>query len=113
MFYIVDHMGTVGVLELDVLLCVARHDGAAYGLLVRAEVSEARAHDYSVGAIYTTLARLERKGLVAGRATQPIPVRGGRSRREYALTTAGREMLRAERERAVRHWGTDLGWGPA
>ncbi len=62
LFYIIDHMGTVGVLELDVLLCVARHDGQAYGLLVRAEVSEARAHDYSVGAIYTTLARLERKG---------------------------------------------------
>ena len=56
-----------GALEVDVLLAVARHDDEAYGLLVLGEVSEARGRQYSVGAIYTTLSRLEAKGLLDSR----------------------------------------------
>jgi DNA-binding PadR family transcriptional regulator len=95
-----------GGLELDVLVAVARHDGSAYGLLVREAVSAARGMDLSVGAVYTTLSRLETKGLLTSRTTEPLPVRGGRSRREYRLTAAARQLLAAERERAARRWGT-------
>lgn len=102
-----------GGLELDVLVAVAQHDGTAYGLLVRREVSVARDRDVSVGAVYTTLSRLETKGLLASHTTEPLPVRGGRSRREYHLTGAGREVLAAERERAGRRWGSSPQWGPA
>src|SRR5450759_3218291 len=66
LFDIMEHMRTIGGLELDVLLAVARSQGPAYGLSVRDEVGRARGREYSVGAIYTTLARLEDKGLVAG-----------------------------------------------
>lgn len=102
-----------GALELDVLVAVARHDGEAYGLLVREEVSEARGREVSVGAVYTTLSRLEAKGLLASRTTEPLAVRGGRSRREYRLTAAARELLAAERERAARRWGGAPQWGQA
>lgn len=87
------------------LVAVARHDGSAYGLLVREEVSAARGREVSVGATYTALSRLEAKGFLTSRTTEPLPVRGGRSRREYRLTTAAREVLAAERERAARRWG--------
>jgi DNA-binding PadR family transcriptional regulator len=115
LFYRIGHMRSVGVLELEVLLAVARHDGEAYGLLVRREVSVARGREPSVGAIYTTLARLEDKGLVESRTTDPLPVRGGRSRREYRLTGAARDVLAAERARAERRWATapSLGSAPA
>jgi DNA-binding PadR family transcriptional regulator len=93
-------------LELDVLVAVARHDGSAYGLLVRKEASIARGRELSVGATYTTLSRLEAKGLLTSRTTEPLPVRGGRSRREYQLTAAAREVLASERERAGRRWGS-------
>ncbi|MCV2395799.1 PadR family transcriptional regulator [Actinotalea sp. M2MS4P-6] len=106
-------MRTTGALELDVLLAVARHDGSAYGLLVREEVSAERGRELSVGATYTTLSRLETKGLLTSRTTDPLPVRGGRSRREYRLTTAGHQVLAAERERAARRWGSAPQWGPA
>ena len=109
----VEHMRAVGGLELDVLLAVARADGAAYGLNVREEVGRTRGHEYSVGAIYTTLARLEQKGLLAGTASEPLPVRGGRSRREYTLTTSAHEALAAERQRSARRWGTEPQWGSA
>ncbi|MGA8211678.1 MAG: helix-turn-helix transcriptional regulator [Nocardioidaceae bacterium] len=96
-----------GGLELDVLLAVAALDGAAYGLAVRDHVEQARGRESSVGAIYTTLARLEAKGLLAGRVTEPLAVRGGRSRREYQLTGAARMALAAERERSARRWGAE------
>ena len=95
------------------LVAVARHDGSAYGLLVRQVVSAARGQELSVGAAYTTLSRLESKGLLTSHTTEPLPVRGGRSRREYQLTAAARELLAAERERASRRWGTTPQWGQA
>ena len=95
------------------LVAVAQHDGSAYGLLVRRAVSTARGNELSVGATYTTLSRLEAKGLLSSRSTEPLPVRGGRSRREYRLTAAGREVLAAERERAGRRWGGSPQWGQA
>ena len=113
LFDIIEHMRTIGGLELDVLLAVARSHGPAYGLSVRDEVGRARGREYSVGAIYTTLARLEDKGLVAGRSTEPLPVRGGRSRREYDLTISAREVLAAERERSARRWDTEPHRGQA
>ena len=72
----------LGKLELAVLMAVARLGDEAYGLGIRHDVSVQRKHDYSVGAIYTTLGQLERKGLVKSWTTEPLPVRGGRSRRQ-------------------------------
>ena len=53
---------TLGTLELAALLAVARLADEAYGLAVRQELSDRAGRDYSVGAIYTTLQRLETKG---------------------------------------------------
>src|ERR1035437_10939677 len=106
-------MRVPGALEVDVLLAVARHDDEAYGLLVLDEVSGARGRQYSVGAIYTTLSRLEVKGVLSSRTTEPLPIRGGRSRRQYRLTAAARTGLAAERERTRRRWTCVPQWGQA
>jgi PadR family transcriptional regulator, regulatory protein PadR len=91
-----------GSLELTVLNAVARLGEEAYGLGVRRDVSELLGHDYSVGAIYTTLARLEQQGLLRSSTTAPLPVRGGRSRRQFRLSPAGRQALREGERLAVR-----------
>jgi PadR family transcriptional regulator, regulatory protein PadR len=96
---------SVGTLELSVLLAVARLGDDAYGLAVRRDVSLRTGHDYSVGAIYTTLQRLESKGLVTSRVTEPLPVRGGRSRRQFRVTASGQRALREARRLAVLVWG--------
>lgn len=93
-----------GSLELTVLSSVARLGKDAYGLGVRHDVSELLGHDYSVGAIYTTLARLEEQGLVCSSTTAPLPVRGGRSRRQFRLSAAGRKALREAERLAARMW---------
>ena len=92
----------LGKLELSVLMAVARLGDDAYGLGIRHEVSVRRKHDYSVGAIYTTLGHLERKGLVKSWTTEPLAVRGGRSRRQYEVSAHGRRALREARQVAAQ-----------
>ncbi|MBV9879716.1 MAG: helix-turn-helix transcriptional regulator [Gemmatirosa sp.] len=94
-----------GPLELAVLLAVARLGDGAYGLAIRRDLAARTGRDHSVGAIYTTLARLEAKQLVVSRATDPLPVRGGRTRREFRLTGAGAHALDAARRHAASVWG--------
>ena len=100
---------TLGTLELNVLLAVARLASDAYGLAIRRDVSVRLHHDYSVGAIYTTLERLTAKGLVSARTTEPTPRRGGRSRRQFTVTAAGREAIRHAQQLAASAWS---GVGP-
>jgi DNA-binding PadR family transcriptional regulator len=104
LFYNIESMKkhSFGSLELTVLNAVARLGEKAYGLSVRRGVSELLGHDYSVGAIYTTLARLEEQGLLRSSTTAPLPVRGGRSRRQFRLSPAGRKALREAERLAVR-----------
>jgi DNA-binding PadR family transcriptional regulator len=107
---------SLGTLELSTLLAVARLGEGAYGLAVRQDLSERAGRDYSVGAIYTTLQRLEDKGLLASRASEPLPVRGGRSRRHFRLTGAGARALRDAERQAASMWagvGTTVRTRPA
>jgi PadR family transcriptional regulator, regulatory protein PadR len=95
---------SLGTLELLVLVAVARLGGDAYGLAIRRDVSACTRRDYSVGAVYTTLQRLEDKGLVSSRTTDPLPVRGGRSRRQFKVTAAGQRALREAQRVAASVW---------
>ncbi len=90
---------------MAVLMAVATLGDEAYGLGIRHEVSSRRKHDYSVGAIYTTLGHLERKGLVTSWTTEPLPVRGGRSRRQYVVSAHGQRVLRDARKDAAQLHG--------
>ena len=106
MFYIIGLMPTpsIGQLELAALLAVAHLDKEAYGLAVRRELAARIGRDYSVGAVYTTLQRLEDKGLLKSRTGDPLPIRGGRSRRHFVLTGAGTRALREAQRNAVALW---------
>ena len=95
---------TLGRLELAALLSVARLGDDAYGLPVRRDLSDRAGRDYSVGAIYTTLQRLETKGLLTSRATDPLPVRGGRSRRLFSITAAGGRAIRHAQQQSAAMW---------
>ena len=95
---------SLGSLELTVLIAVARLKDEAFGLAVRRDVSDRTGREYSVGAIYTTLQRLEDKGFLASRATDPLPVRGGRSRRQFVMTAAGQKALRHAQQVATSVW---------
>jgi DNA-binding PadR family transcriptional regulator len=103
---------SIGRLELAALLSVARLGEEAYGLAIRRDLAERTGRDYSVGAVYTTLQRLEDKGLLKSRTSEPLPVRGGRSRRHFTLTAAGTRTLRAAEREAAAVWAGIGSLGP-
>ena len=70
--------------EEIVLLSVWRLQDNAYGVTIRALVSEATQRSWSIGAIYAPLYRLERKGLVRSLPGEPTPERGGRRKIYYS-----------------------------
>jgi len=95
---------TLGTLELATLLAVSRLRDEAYGLAVKRDLAARTGRDYSAGALYTTLQRLEDKGLLTSRNSEPLPVRGGRSRRHFTLTGAGARALRDAERHATSIW---------
>ena len=80
--------------ELYVMLAVARLGAEAYGAKVRQEIETRAGRPVSIGALYTTLARLEDKGLLTLRTARPEPGERGRARRYSRLTPRGRDALR-------------------
>lgn len=65
----------------------------AYGVTIRKKLADVTGKDWSHGAIYEPLYRLEKKGLVQSLLSEPTQERGGRSRRMFELTAEGVEVL--------------------
>jgi len=79
----------LGEFEQVVLLAILRLGERAYGVTVREEIAACTGREPSPGALYTTLDRLEEKGLVASRLGDPTPQRGGRAKRYITVTASG------------------------
>jgi DNA-binding PadR family transcriptional regulator len=84
----------LGEFEQLVLLALVRLGDGAYGVSVRREIHERTARDVSLGAVYKTLDRLDRKGYVASYTGEPTAERGGRRKRHYRLEPLGLRALR-------------------
>ena len=84
----------VGEFELYVMLALAHLGEDAYGVTIRREIEARTGRTVAIGAVYATLARLEEKGLVQFRISDPQPVQGGRARKYFSLTGAGTRALR-------------------
>ena len=83
----------LGELEQLVLLALLRLGQEGYGVTVREELARHAARPMSLGTVYTTLIRLESKGLVTAHVGEPTPERGGRRKKHYGVTAAGRRAL--------------------
>ena len=84
----------LGDFEQLVLLGVLRLGDDAYGAAIRQEIYQRSGRDVSINAVYTTLDRLERKGLLESWVGDPTPQRGGRRKKFYAVRPAGVAALR-------------------
>ena|SRR5271165_5056300 len=84
----------LGEFEFLVLLALMQLGDDAYGVSVRQEIASRTGRDTSIGAIYTTLTRLEEKGYVRSRMGDPTPERGGRSKRFFRITNSGTAAVR-------------------
>ena len=84
----------LGDFEQLIMLGVLRLGDEAYGAAIRQEIHARSGRDVSINAVYTTLDRLEAKGLLRSWVGEPTPQRGGRRRKFYALRPAGLAALR-------------------
>lgn len=84
---------TLGTLEQSVMMVILALGDAAYGVPIRDELSRRTQRDHSFGAVYTTLDRLEAKGLISSRLGEPTAERGGKAKRYFDLTEEGRRSL--------------------
>ena len=83
----------LGEFEQLVLFAVVSLEPNGYGTTIRQMIEERAGRVVSAGALYTTLERLEARGLVASTWGAPTPERGGKRKRHYRLKPAGREAL--------------------
>lgn len=80
----------LGEFEQLILLAILRLERRATGAALRAAVQQGGRRTVWIGAVYTTLDRLERKGLVRSKVA---PVAGGQRRKVYALSSEGRAAV--------------------
>ena len=92
----------LGEFEQLVLLALARLGDEAYGVTIRRTLVERTGRRPSFGAIYSTLRRLEQKGLIHSWPGEPEAVRGGRAKKHVGLTPRGRAALREAHRAVVR-----------
>src|SRR6202046_1595648 len=79
----------LGEFEYLTLTAATRLGEHAYGAATRHEIEHATVHRCSIGALYTTLDRLEAKGLIKTWMGDPTPQRGGRPKRMVRVTASG------------------------
>jgi DNA-binding PadR family transcriptional regulator len=85
----------LGQFEQMVLLAILRKHPAAYGISIQEELQARTSREYSVGAIYSTLDRLEKKSFVKSKQGEATAQRGGRRKLYFSLTAPGQSALQA------------------
>jgi DNA-binding PadR family transcriptional regulator len=97
-------MAYLGEFEQLVLLAIlqcADADDGAYTVPIGRLIAERTGREVARGALHTSLDRLAAKGLVTSELGEPLAVRGGRSRRYFAVTKSGLAALRDARAALV------------
>ena len=94
----------IGEFEQMILLAVLQRKDDAYGITIHEELSRHTRRPVARGAVYMTLDRLEKKGLLKSTLSEPTAERGGRAKRCYAVTRPAVQALRASRRTLLSLW---------
>ena len=95
---------SLGEFEQVILLAIAHLGSDAYGTSIRREIEARTGREIAVGALYTALERLERKGYVSSAMSDPTPQRGGRAKRHFQIEHDGAVALKRSREVLAKMW---------
>ncbi len=94
----------LGEFEEIVLIWVGIQHEAAYGLSITNAIQEEMNRSVTLSSVHTALYRLEEKGYVKSELGGASTKRGGRRKRIFIITNAGREALESSREMRMRLW---------
>jgi PadR family transcriptional regulator, regulatory protein PadR len=94
----------IGEFEQMILLAILQTKEDAYGVTIYEELARHTPRPVARGAVYMTLDRLEKKGLLKSTLSTPTAERGGRAKRCYSLTTSAVHALKTSRRTLLSLW---------
>jgi len=83
----------LGEFEEIVLLTIGLLQEDAYGVAIKLEIENRTNRTPSIGALHSSLSRLEEKGFIESKEGGATKSRGGRRKRFYTITSAGKATL--------------------
>src|SRR3954469_13192826 len=94
----------VGEFEELVLLTIAALVSEAYSVAVCDELTKHTGREVKLGVVHAVLNRLEGKGLVKRKLGEATSVRGGKRKRYYSITNAGKAAIIRAKEVRDQLW---------
>ncbi|MEP5614341.1 MAG: helix-turn-helix transcriptional regulator [Cyclobacteriaceae bacterium] len=94
----------LGEFEEIVLLVVAAQNDKAYGLSVTTAIEKELQRSVTMSSVHTALYRLEEKGLVKSEVGGTTKSRGGRRKRIFMISAAGKEALLQAKDARTHLW---------
>lgn len=94
----------LGDFEEVILLLVGILGDQAYSLKIADEFQAQTHRPVSIGAVHSTLSRLEGKGFLDSEMGSSSPERGGRRKRIYKITAIGQRVLTEAKDFRVALW---------
>ncbi|AXT31480.1 PadR family transcriptional regulator [Pseudoalteromonas tunicata] len=94
----------LGEFEQFILLAIVKLADDAYGSTIRQLLEKTIAREVTIGALYTTLDRLEKKGLVESHQGEATAVRGGRAKKHFIVTAQGIQALKRSKQALNNMW---------
>jgi len=94
----------LGEFEEVILLIVGILNNAAYAFKIAEEFESQTKRSVSIGAVHSTLSRLEGKGFLKSEMGKATAERGGRRKRIYTITAIGDHTLKEARDFRISLW---------
>lgn len=101
----------LGEFEELVLLTVAVLINDAYSVAICDELEKYSERQVKLGVVHSVLNRLEEKGYVKSRLGEATQMRGGKRKRYYLVTNAGKAALIKAKEMRDQLWSVIPGFG--
>ena len=94
----------LGEFEEIVLLTIASLMEEAYSVNIVDEITRVTGRQTKLGVVHAVLSRLEKKGLITSELGEPTKERGGRRKRFFQVSHAGKVALMKAKEQRDRLW---------
>lgn len=94
----------LGEFEEVLLLLVGILNDDAYAFRIAEEFQNQTGREVSIGAVHSTLDRLETKGFLTSKMGNATAERGGRRKRIFTITAIGKRTLKTSYEFKVSLW---------
>jgi PadR family transcriptional regulator PadR len=94
----------LGEFEEIVLLTIGILYKEAYGIAIKKEIEDRLSRNVSIGALHTSLIRLEQKGYVRSYESEGGQDRAGRPKKFFEMTTYGKKALEYTKQTREQLW---------